>query len=66
MPQVGLEPTISAGQRPQTHTLDRSAIGIGSTYYTTYTLCNSPATKETETHTTHDIEKRTCAKTVRL
>ena len=30
MPPVGLEPTISAGERPQTHALDRAATGIGT------------------------------------
>ena len=29
MPQVGFEPTISAGERPQTYALDRTATGIG-------------------------------------
>ena len=29
MPPVGFEPTISAGQRPQTHALDRAATGTG-------------------------------------
>jgi len=28
MPPVGFEPTISAGDRPQTYTLDRAATGI--------------------------------------
>ena len=27
MPWVGFEPTISAGDRPQTHALDRAATG---------------------------------------
>ena len=30
MPQVGFEPTISAGERPQTYALDRAAIGTGT------------------------------------
>jgi hypothetical protein len=30
MPPAGLEPTIPASKRPQTHTLDRAATGIGS------------------------------------
>ena len=30
MPQVGFEPTISAGERPQTYALDRTATGIGT------------------------------------
>jgi len=30
MPPVGFEPTISAGERPQTYAIDRVAIGTGS------------------------------------
>ena len=30
MPPVGLEPTISAGERPQTYALDRAATGTGA------------------------------------
>jgi hypothetical protein len=33
MPPAGLEPTIPASERPQTHALDRAAAGIG-------TVCN--------------------------
>jgi hypothetical protein len=29
MPSAGLEPTVSAGERPQTYALDRAATGIG-------------------------------------
>ena len=29
MPPVGLEPTTSAGERPQTYALDRAATGTG-------------------------------------
>ena len=29
MHRVGFEPTISAGERPQTHALDRAATGTG-------------------------------------
>jgi hypothetical protein len=29
MPAVGFEPTISAGERPQTHALDRAGTGTG-------------------------------------
>jgi hypothetical protein len=32
MPLVGFEPTISAGERPQTYVLDRTATGIGIHY----------------------------------
>jgi len=30
MPPVAFEPTISAGERPQTYVLDRPAIGTGT------------------------------------
>ena len=33
MPWVGFEPTISAGERPKTHALDRAATGTGITIY---------------------------------
>ena len=36
MPPVGVEPTISAGERPQTYTLDRAASGIGDCYMYVY------------------------------
>jgi hypothetical protein len=29
MPQLGFEPTVSAGERPQTYSLDRAATGTG-------------------------------------
>ena len=29
MPPVGFEPTIAAGERPQTYALDRAATGTG-------------------------------------
>jgi hypothetical protein len=29
MPQVGFEPTIAAGERPQSYALDRAVTGIG-------------------------------------
>ena len=31
MPPVGFEPTISAGERPQTYALDRAAVGPTNT-----------------------------------
>ena len=34
MPRVGFEPTISAGERPQTYALVRTANGAGFTYVT--------------------------------
>jgi hypothetical protein len=30
MPPVGFEPTISAGERPQTYALDRAVAGTGA------------------------------------
>ena len=33
MPHVGFEPTISAGERPQTYALDRAATGTGIDHY---------------------------------
>jgi len=33
MPLVGLEPTISAGERPQTYALDRADTETGSLWY---------------------------------
>jgi len=33
MPPVGFEPTVSAGERPQTYALDRAAIGTGIYIY---------------------------------
>ena len=33
MPPVGFEPTISAGERPQTYALDRAATGTGILRY---------------------------------
>ena len=33
MPLVGLEPTISAGERPRIHALDRAATGTGIYIY---------------------------------
>ena len=35
MPPVGFEPTISAGERPQTYALDRAATGTGLLLYIT-------------------------------
>ena len=32
MSPVGFEPTIPAGEQPQTHTLDRVATGTGMNY----------------------------------
>ena len=44
MPPVGFEPTISAGEQPQTYALDRAATGTGSYFVRTkhYLLISSP------------------------
>ena len=34
MPPVGFEPTISAGELPQSYALDRAAIGTGCVNFT--------------------------------
>ena len=42
MPPVGFEPTISAGERPQTYALDRAATGTGfhgNSSYTNFSEC---------------------------
>ena len=38
MPPVGFEPTISAGERPQTHALDRAATGTGMIFFLEYKI----------------------------
>ena len=38
MPSVGFEPTISAGERPRTHALNRAATGISVVNYGNLTL----------------------------
>jgi len=40
MPPAGLEPTISAGERPQTYALDREATGIGSHVHSGLKFCS--------------------------
>ena len=39
MPPVGFEPTISAGERPQTNVLDRAATGTGVPVSIAYFSC---------------------------
>ena len=39
MPPVGFEPTVSAGERPQTYALDRAATGTGCLTVTFLILC---------------------------
>jgi len=36
MPPVWFEPTVSAGERPQTYALDRASIGAGTILYCLY------------------------------
>ena len=44
MPPVGFEPTISAGERPQTYALERAATGTGTTTTTTTTTTTATTT----------------------
>jgi hypothetical protein len=44
MPLVGFEPTISAGERPQTYASDRMATGTGTTTTTTTTTTSTTTT----------------------
>ena len=46
MPPVGFEPTISAGERPQTYALDRAATGTG---LSSHTLSKTTNIKEHKT-----------------
>ena len=39
MPPVGFEPTIPAGERPQTYALDRAATGTGFSFNCTVNNC---------------------------
>ena len=40
MPPAGFEPTIPASERPQTHSLDRAATGIGRLQHSLYKQAN--------------------------
>ena len=39
MPPAGFEPTISAGERPQTYASDRAAIGTGNIGFSAHVYC---------------------------
>jgi hypothetical protein len=41
MPPVGFEPTILVSERPQTHALDRTAIGIGNVHLGPHNICST-------------------------
>ena len=53
---VGFEPTFSAGERPQTHALDRAATGIGhlATYNTNITQYTNNSNQQYNAHLTHE------------
>ena len=42
MPPVGFEPTISAGERPQTYALERAATEIGAAAASVFTATQQP------------------------
>jgi hypothetical protein len=50
MSPVGIEPTISAGEGPQTYTLDRAAVGTAIQYI--YTLNNLNTAKDSQLKST--------------
>ena len=52
MPPVGFEPTISAGELPQTHAFDRAATGTGRVFNS-----ESPDDQNTEHFALTDILK---------
>ena len=45
MPPAGFEPTISAGERPQTYALDRAATGTGRIRLSMYQYVKGPRNK---------------------
>ena len=61
MPPVEFEPTISAGERPQTYTLDRAATGIGHKKW--FKPENSKSDRVTQSFGTagHYVHKTTCS-----
>ena len=70
IPPVGFEPTISAGERPQTYALDRAATGTGRVCMIWYIFnCNWVATRwqlfSTHIHTnnTGNVTKQTIHRT---
>ena len=59
MPPVGFEPTISAGERPQTYALDRVAAGIGNQlmlYREIIAVCSQIHTKHINTVCGQNVE----------
>ena len=61
MPPVGFEPTISAGERPQTYVLDRAATGTGKfrDYYTIITTSSSSVLNGLTNYEAHILYKVT-------
>ena len=55
MPPVGFEPTVSAGERPQTYALDRAATGTGKLYILAYQNSLSKASALHHTNTLNFI-----------
>ena len=54
MPPVGFEPTISAGERPQTYVLDHAATGTGSFHDYITKFCRQQA-EVLRNHTNENI-----------
>ena len=55
MPLLGFEPTISAGERPQTRALDRTANGTGHLYRGADKSLGQPGRKQTTATEDFDV-----------
>jgi len=53
MTPVGFEPTISAGERPQTYALDRAATGTGTITYVTASILKADSHIACRAHAAH-------------
>ena len=58
MPPVGFEPTISAGERPQTYALDCAATGTGNKYQYWKLKLNSALNNINQFHKTSSNEHK--------
>jgi hypothetical protein len=58
MPPVGFEPTILVSEWPQTHALDRTVTGIGSSTFSYMEKCFRPSCRpqrDVHIHVAHDL-----------
>ena len=59
MPPAGFEPTISAGERPQTYATDRAATGTGFCWFTLHNYITMHRTKHIKSHSYKTCKNRT-------